>query len=92
MLNIDELRILQKMRSTKHYIEFTFPGMYSVLYNTQDGGILCAQCANAHFDQTCDEDDPQWYIIGYFIHWEGASVYCDHCGEECKSEYGEIED
>ena len=65
---------------------YAFPGGYQLIYITADNGVLCAACANN--EQCNDRNDDQFYIVDYFIHWEGESMYCDHCNAELESEYG----
>jgi len=72
---------------------FAWPGGYSINYLTADGGILCATCARSADSRglTTDAHDPQWFIVGPFIHWEGEPLYCDDCYAALESEYGPIE-
>jgi len=78
---------------------FTFPGGYSVIYFTEDGGILCAKCANGENGSDAYEEqplpphpdffhDPQWHLIAADVYWEGPDMFCDHCNEVMPSEYG----
>jgi len=69
------------------YPSVCWPGLYTLVYITADGGILCAECANSD-GQTDDPDDPQWHIVQQTVIWEGPSVYCDHCNVEIESAYG----
>lgn len=59
---------------------YAWPGGYKMVYQTEDGGTLCANCAYANFDAA----DSQWNVISAWI-IEGACVdhgvvRCDHCG------------
>jgi len=66
---------------------FTSIGSYPMFYLTKDGGVLCAECATSD-GQTTDPHDPQWYLVGADIHWEGEPLTCDHCNAEIESAYG----
>lgn len=78
---------IERMVKAGKYDKRCFPGGYNLLYITADNSILCAKCANENFEQTTDEDDPQWYIIGMFINYEDPCVYCDHCNQKLEPEY-----
>ena len=66
-----------------------WPGGYQITYIVKDGGVLCHQCANNELMRTIDPYDDQFYIVGADVHWEGPPIYCDHCGREIASEYGD---
>ena len=73
---------------------YVWPGGYPLFYLTQDDGILChgPECANgpeAKQAETECPDDDQWRIVASDVHWEGAPLTCDHCGEEIASAYGD---
>lgn len=77
---------------SKHIIFYAFPGGYQINYYTRDGGILCAQCVedNLELIRSAKEDnDPQWDIVAMEINYEGPSEFCDNCGKELESEYGD---
>ena len=59
-----------------------WPGGYPILYQDKHGSDLCPDCANR------DVDDSQ-ACVGWFIHYEGAPVTCDDCGEMIESAYGD---
>jgi len=61
---------------------YTSYGCYPIVYLTRRDNCLCADCATANDD----EDDPT--VIGD-VHWEGAPLTCDECGEEIESAYGD---
>lgn len=77
------------------YPKYAWPGGYPVVYVCADGGTLCAECANgkngseAH---TKKGTPPDWRLVGYDIHYEGAPETCDHCSAVIESAYGEVED
>lgn len=78
--------------TTFHHLEwdkFAWPGGYQIHYITEDGGILCYDCANVEIMRTIDPDDAQFYIVDSDVLWEGPSLICDHCYREIKSEYGD---
>lgn len=67
---------------------------YPFIYFTEDGGILCPDCANGGNGSlaNANEEDPQWHLIAMDVHWEGPPEQCDHCGAEVESAYDEAED
>jgi hypothetical protein len=80
---------------------FAWPGGAPLVYMTADGGELCPACANGEngseayttghepsFDDGSTYDAPDWHVVGYSIHEEGAPIRCDHCGAEVESAYG----
>ena len=80
--------------------EFAWPGGYPIYYLTEDNGVLCPGCANglngscAYTEDQKDNfnEDAQWHIIAADVHWEGDSIFCDHCQREIESAYGPIDE
>ena len=62
---------------------FAFPGGYTILFTTDDGSVLCADCAKKEYlsgiDVSCGTYD------------EGPTMHCDDCGHEMESSYGDPE-
>jgi phage terminase large subunit GpA-like protein len=56
----------------------------------KDSGILCPTCANAYKPERDNQE--QLEPVGYFIHWEGEPVQCEHCNAMIESAYGTTED
>jgi hypothetical protein len=79
---------IEEMRKDGVYESFTWPGGYPIYYITADGGVLCPKCANENYEQTCDPNDSQWFIIDCDVNWEDETLYCDHCNELVESAYG----
>lgn len=69
------------------YEPYAWPGGYEIHYYTDDGGILCHQCANAELLRTLDPDDPQFHIVEEDVNWEIQDLFCDHCGRQILPEY-----
>lgn len=66
-----------------------------VVLLTQDGGTLGISTVEkllneGEVDFTLDWD-PQWFVVGYQVHEEGAPLVDDHSGEELPSVYGDPE-
>ena len=74
--------------STGAFRAFTDIGCYPLFYVTKDGGELCAKCATAD-GQLTDPHDPQWFLVGADVHWEGEPIVCAHCGDEIAPAYPE---
>lgn len=66
---------------------YAFPGGYPILYHSRINSTLCPHCANR---ADADPDElPAWRPTFWSIHYEGLSAYCDDCGREIESAYGE---
>jgi hypothetical protein len=59
-------------------------GGYPFLYYQGDEGPFCVDCAN---QMDCSEP-----ITGADIFYEGASQFCEGCGKELESAYGDPEE
>lgn len=73
--------------------KFAWPGGYTILYyftQSKEILVLCWKCSNKAcrgiVDKNPDYEDYKLHSI--FIHWEGESLWCDDCGVELPSEYG----
>ncbi len=73
---------------------YAWPGGYPVYYVTADGGEMCPACANGGNGSEATEDadaEDQWRLVANDVHWEGESLWCDHCGGEIESAYGPVD-
>lgn len=70
---------------------FAWPGGYPMYYVTQDGGVLCPDCANGRNGSEASEtsDDAQWKLERAEVHWEGLPMNCEHCNAVIDSAYGD---
>lgn len=70
---------------------YAWPGSYPIVYLTADYGELCPDCANGRNGSLASEanDDPQWQLTAYDIHYEGAPITCAHCDAEIEAAYGD---
>ena len=62
---------------------YSWPGGYNILYITDDGGVLCAKCANANGSE--DEDDRRsgWFLEAVDSAANSDSChYCDNCNAQ----------
>lgn len=57
-----------------------WPGCYPLAYLTESGLTVCATCANG------DTSDP---VTAQFVRWEGPVDWCDDCGCDMESAYGD---
>lgn len=72
---------------------YAWPGGYEIHYITEDGGVLCHQCANENMALTADCDgDPQWRIIEGDLNYEEPDCYCGNCDRKIEPEYLEVEE
>lgn len=69
-----------------------WPGGYPIFYVVKDMGILCPHCANNELNRTIDPDDDQFYVVAADINEEDPDLFCDHCGKQIESAYGEEDD
>jgi len=58
---------------------FAWPGGYPLSAITHDSSTLCCSCALEELGE----------ISSLRVHWEGATEYCDDCGEAIESAYGD---
>lgn len=54
-----------------------------VYFYTQDGGKLAIDTVLNEFTKVNfnDDNDPQWFIIGYDVNYEDPELYDDHTNE-----------
>lgn len=71
---------------------YAWPGGYQCALLMRDGSVIDAQSARENYRLIRRGDEPWWQAEAVFIHWEGASLYCDHSGREIPSAYGETEE
>ena len=70
-------------------VEYAWPGGYTVVYYTADGGTLCAECARmAEAEKLSTPDDAEWHIIAAELaevandgRDDDFPVACDHCNK-----------
>ena len=60
---------------------FAWPGGYPIVYLAEDGAGFCADCAN--------QADAEPEITAADVFYEGPSTFCDGCGREIESAYGD---
>jgi hypothetical protein len=66
----------------KLFLPYTWPGGYPVLFTVADEpAILCHYCAKKEYLKGND--------INVDVYYEGPSEYCEECGEEIESAYGD---
>lgn len=70
------------------FTAYAWPGGYTVYHVCDDGGCLCAKCANDPKNPVhTDAPDDGWRIIGSGINYEDDALTCDHCGEAIPASY-----
>ncbi len=68
---------------------FTSVGCYTLIYYTEKGDILCANCASdTHLpsDEDNYDDDPATMCD---VYWEGPTQHCENCHAPIESSYGD---
>lgn len=78
LTNVDDLRNSDGTLAT-----YAWPGGYPLMYLTTFNNRLCPDCANSWQD-----DEIETIAYGY-VRWEGPAEYCDECGAEIESAYGD---
>jgi hypothetical protein len=69
---------------------YAWPGGYNIVYFDSNEDLLCADCANKSWK---DPDElPDFKPVSGSIYWEGPQLFCDQCGIEIESEYGDPEE
>lgn len=76
-----------RCKPIKPWDSYAWPGGYPIYHLTQDGGILCPDCANENLALT-HGDDPQWKIVHSDVNWEDENCNCDNCYKPIESAYG----
>lgn len=67
------------------FTPYVFPGGYNMLFTDDHGDCFCADCAKrVFFDERED--------VTVDVYEEGPSMYCDECGVEIESAYGDPEE
>lgn len=75
---------------------YAWPGGYEIAFVTNDGEILCHQCARENFREVCDSTmhgiEDGWQIVGKIYEAVTADCarevsedlvsYCAHCNKE----------
>lgn len=58
-------------------------GCYDLLYITDDGGVLCAKCANESGSENDDDRHTGWYLEAVDSSANSDSChYCDNCNAQ----------
>ncbi|YP_010843335.1 hypothetical protein ACQ27_gp451 [Klebsiella phage K64-1] len=65
-----------------------------IYFVTADGGCLAIDTVLNEFSKVDfnDDNDPQWYIVGYDVNYEDEDLYDDHTNQKIESAWGDIED
>lgn len=73
--------------------KYAWPGGYGLLALMGDNQIVCADCIKENYrlvlDATITGHDREWFFSESFVHWEGDSLQCAHCGRELPPEYSD---
>ena len=87
-----ECTLVRMLDDTGKFPTVAWPGCYPLYYVTEDSGTLCPDCMNAErglIEAAEADNDSQWHVIGYDVNYENDSLYCDHCGKQIESAYGD---
>jgi hypothetical protein len=69
---------------------YAWPGGYPMFAITDDGGVLCPKCCKSEYYEIAHSTGSDgWSIVGIDINYEDNNLYCDHCGNQIESAYGD---
>jgi len=79
--------------STDSLPSWAWPGGYPLAYFTQEGSVLCPECATSELDQALSGDDLRRHDLPHWadILWEGPPEHCDECSRDIETAYGPVE-
>ncbi len=64
---------------------YSWPGGYPFYYVDSEFNTLCGTCAN-------NNDEYSYILVDYDVNLESTDLYCDHCGQQIESAYGDGND
>lgn len=82
-------------QSVKYAIrnKYAWPGGYPMYIVRNDGGVLCPTCAKDNYAEIAHDTvkgwKTGWDVMGADVNWEDSDLYCEHCGNQIESAYGE---
>lgn len=85
----------KKTASLREFIRqpYAWPGGYPLYAIMSDGSTLCKTCAKTEYRQivrsTRAMSDDGWRFMCVDINYEDQDLYCEHCGTQIESAYGE---
>ncbi len=88
---------LNKMTATKNIkdairTKYAWPGGYPLFLITSDGASLCVTCGYQKYRQIAyaimHKLNDGWRVTAADVNWEDANLFCDHCGNQIESAYG----
>jgi hypothetical protein len=76
--------------------KYAWPGGYPLFAITNDGGCLCHKCVKDNYRLLRESQrnyvrysGDGWQVEAIDINWEDTLLYCDNCGKNIESAYGE---
>ncbi|HZZ17161.1 MAG TPA: hypothetical protein VFE08_14500 [Candidatus Sulfotelmatobacter sp.] len=85
---LDEFGYIKPL-NRQHLPFFSEMGAYTIVYLTEQGNELCADCATRALYLLDDESDPP---IASGTYDEGPVIQCDDCNRDIESSYGDPEE
>ena len=81
----------KQLKETLRAGRYAWPGGYPTFLFTDDGGVLCHDCARDNFRDIVDAIKSHsrngWRVIGHDVNWEDPWLTCDDCGAFIESAY-----
>lgn len=90
------IKTLADAKATLRAGGFTWPGAYPLFLVTHDNAALCFACARKEWRQIVwdhlNKASTGWRLAACEVNYEDDSLFCDHCGEQIPSAYGDDND
>ena len=86
---------ISRLKDAKRFVRnpYAWPGAYPLVLITTDGSCLCDKCTRGNWKLVCEESfnntNCGFRVSGVGVNWENTDLYCDHCGKQIESAYGE---
>ena len=72
---------------------FAWPGGYPTYFVCEDGAALCHRCVALERRNILEAVHHKlrdgWQVVALDVNWEDPSLFCENCGEQIESAYGE---
>ena len=72
---------------------YAWPGGYPKFLIMASGEGVCKKCAKDNakliIKATRQGFDAGWEAVAVDVNWEDENLFCDHCGDQIESAYGE---
>jgi hypothetical protein len=88
--NIDNT---QQLKAALRHGPYAWPGGYPLFFIANEGEALCFDCVRENLREVLSAitqgTNGGWKIVGVGVNYEDNACFCDHCGEQIESAYGD---